>query len=70
VYKKPGTKQIDPNAGQGWQGIFRHNVLVSCPLFILFLPDLQPLRMNPDNALEIRYESLKYKKSAPYFQEA
>jgi hypothetical protein len=25
---------------------------------------------NPDNALEHRYESLKYNKSAPYFQEA
>jgi len=25
---------------------------------------------NPDNALELRYESLKYNKSAPYFQEA
>jgi len=28
------------------------------------------VNLNPDNALELRYESLKYNKSAPYFQEA
>ena len=26
------------------------------------------LALNPDNAIELRYESLKYKKSAPYFR--